>query len=302
MGIARHIYATEPVFRELIDSFHKRLSDHFGAENPQAVQLSNWLLGRADDDVGSAQPTDVHVFALQAGLAHLWHSWGINPDAVTGFGVGQYSAACVAGGLAWEDALMLVVHRESALKQIAGKLADEDLPKHGDKVIDESRATALDEFEALADKFNFYPPNLQLVCSLSGKVIPVHRSLGGSYWRQHLTDGVSPVKSLNALTELNSDWLMEMGPDRLEKRFQLSDWKRESTKVLSTLDTDQDASATLISALGQLYVSGVNPDFDSFDRYWSRQRISLPHYPFQKSRYWITEVAKYSQPQETVSR
>lgn len=301
LGVARQIYATEPVFRELIDSFNKRLSDHFGAGNPQALQLSNWLSGETADDADFLPPTDVHLFALQSGLARLWHSWGIKPDAVTGFGVGQYAAACVAGSLAWEDALMLVVHRETAINQIASQRDGKDHHEKEHENFDENQTTALEQFEANADTFNYYPPNLQLVCSLSGKLVPVHRSLGGSYWRKHLTDACKSLESLDALAELSTDWMMELGPDRLETTDELSNWKCESTEVLSTLDNDRDATSTLLDALGQLYVSGVNPDFVSFDRHWTRQRIRLPNYPFQKSRYWITEVGQYSEPKQTVS-
>src|SRR5581483_3474472 len=47
-----------------------------------------------------AQPA---LFALEYALAQVWRSWGITPDAVLGYGVGAYVAACIAGALSLED-------------------------------------------------------------------------------------------------------------------------------------------------------------------------------------------------------
>nr|WP_239005050.1 SDR family NAD(P)-dependent oxidoreductase [Mycolicibacterium sp. CBMA 360] len=55
-----------------------------------------------------AQPA---IFAVEMGLARLWQSWGIEPDAVLGHSVGQYAAACVAGVFSLEDGARLIAER-----------------------------------------------------------------------------------------------------------------------------------------------------------------------------------------------
>lgn len=40
-------------------------------------------------------------------LAQLWRSWGIEPAALTGHSLGEYTAACLAGVLSLKDALLL---------------------------------------------------------------------------------------------------------------------------------------------------------------------------------------------------
>ncbi|HKV19558.1 MAG TPA: SDR family NAD(P)-dependent oxidoreductase, partial [Mycobacterium sp.] len=55
-----------------------------------------------------AQPA---LFAIEMGLAHLWQSWGFDPDVVLGHSVGQYAAACVAGVLSLEDGALLMAER-----------------------------------------------------------------------------------------------------------------------------------------------------------------------------------------------
>jgi acyl transferase domain-containing protein len=272
LAVARELYAVEPVFRELMDDFDQRLSEHYGTGYERVFRLRDWMTAATHRECQQASSANLLLFALQSGLARLWQSWGVEPDAVFGFGIGQYTAACVAGGLSFSDALMLVVHRESSL----------------------------DQFEALADTFNYYPPNLPLVCSLSAQTVPVHRSLGGSYWRRHLTEAPQLADGLRALTEMDCDFLMEIGPDHLRDDPRLANWNHESDALLPSVNHGQNVTATMLATLGRLYVSGLNPAFKAYDAHWPRRRIGLPHYPFQKKRYWITEVAQYLEPAETV--
>ncbi|KOX04336.1 acyltransferase domain-containing protein, partial [Streptomyces sp. NRRL B-3648] len=71
------------------------------------------LLGRVD----VVQPAS---FAVMVGLAAVWASVGVVPDAVAGHSQGEIAAACVAGALSLEDAARIVAVRSQV---IAGELA-----------------------------------------------------------------------------------------------------------------------------------------------------------------------------------
>ena len=285
---ALQLYRTEPDFRELIAEFDQRLAEYAQQTGTQAEELHNWFAGDTDTE----NLSEIQLFALQAGLAKLWQSWGIEPDVVLGFGVGQYAATCAAGGLCFKDALTLIAQRQAILAQLQAQ------GQGGDAPIDESELPAdivasLDQFEAFADQYNYYPPNLPLICSLSGEMVPVHRSLGGSYWRRHCLAPAMQSKGLEALAEKQCDYVLEIGPSGTEIAIGTDD---TTTQWLASLSDGHDATSSLLGALGQLYVSGAAPDFPAFDRHWPRTRLSLPTYPFQKKRYWITEISDHVEP------
>jgi acyl transferase domain-containing protein/acyl-CoA synthetase (AMP-forming)/AMP-acid ligase II/SAM-dependent methyltransferase/acyl carrier protein len=60
------------------------------------------------DDTGVAQPA---LFALEYALAQTWRHWGIEPAALLGHSVGEFTAACVAGVFSLEDGLKLITER-----------------------------------------------------------------------------------------------------------------------------------------------------------------------------------------------
>ncbi|MFN8060156.1 MAG: SDR family NAD(P)-dependent oxidoreductase [Vicinamibacterales bacterium] len=51
------------------------------------------------------------LFTTSYALARLWMSWGVTPSAMSGHSMGEYVAACLAGVMTLDDALMLVTTR-----------------------------------------------------------------------------------------------------------------------------------------------------------------------------------------------
>ncbi|KWA69864.1 non-ribosomal peptide synthetase [Burkholderia ubonensis] len=86
-GVARELHASEPHFRAAFERC--------------SVPLS-------------ALDTDAGRFAIHFAWAELWNAWGIRPSVVSGHGIGEYVAACVAGVVSLADALRLVAARSDS--------------------------------------------------------------------------------------------------------------------------------------------------------------------------------------------
>ncbi|MCP4661319.1 MAG: amino acid adenylation domain-containing protein [bacterium] len=114
-AVAAELYELEPVFREQLDRCLELAAGGVGETLRQA-------LCRADAEaLDWGQPTavtQVGIFAVEYALARLWKSWGIEPQAVLGYGLGEVVAACLAGVFSLEDALALATARGRLLETL----------------------------------------------------------------------------------------------------------------------------------------------------------------------------------------
>jgi acyl transferase domain-containing protein len=114
-AMGRELLAGEPVFRELItecDALLRPLTKYSLLDELAASETASRL-----DQTAIAQPA---IFALQVGLAALWRSWGIRPDAVVGHSVGEIAALHVAGVLTLGDAIRVVARRGHIMQEATG--------------------------------------------------------------------------------------------------------------------------------------------------------------------------------------
>ena len=113
-GMGRQLYDTQPVFRAVLD----RCDELFRIESDRSVldSLYGERGGGSIDDTRLAQPA---IFAIECALASMWRAWGVEPDAVLGHSLGEYTAAHVAGILSLEDAVKLVAARARLMGSLA---------------------------------------------------------------------------------------------------------------------------------------------------------------------------------------
>ena len=141
-GMARDLYADEPVFRDALDRCAALLMPHLGTDiralifdepetestkgtngsgheihEPRTVDHSTLNTQHAKlTETQFAQPA---LFAVEYALAQLWISWGVQPSAMIGHSVGEYVAACLAGVFTLEDALALIATRGRLMQEMA---------------------------------------------------------------------------------------------------------------------------------------------------------------------------------------
>ncbi|MFI8270204.1 amino acid adenylation domain-containing protein [Streptomyces rubiginosohelvolus] len=114
-GMGRQLLEVEPVFREAVTACDRALQEfadwslveELTADASVSRMTETWL----------AQPAN---FAVQVGLAALWRSHGVRPDAVVGHSTGEIAAFHAAGVYSLRDAARIVVHRSRLQQTLAG--------------------------------------------------------------------------------------------------------------------------------------------------------------------------------------
>lgn len=110
-GMARELYATEPVFQDWMDrgleTLQKQLDyDIRALWLPEAAQHAEAV---EKLKLPSAQLPLIMI--VEYALAQLWMSWGVKPAALVGHSMGENTAACLAGVMSFEDCIGLVLLR-----------------------------------------------------------------------------------------------------------------------------------------------------------------------------------------------
>jgi len=111
-GMARALYAQQPVFRAALDECAQALAGVL--QRP----LLDVMFDEAGSALGETRYTQPALFSLEIALAKLWAAWGIAPDVVIGHSVGEYAAACVAGVMTLPQALALIAERGRLMQSL----------------------------------------------------------------------------------------------------------------------------------------------------------------------------------------
>lgn len=115
-GMGQALLVNEPVFREAIEACDAALRPFVAFSLVDLLshpERAAWL-----EDIATVQPA---LFAMQVGLAALWRSWGVEPDAVIGHSMGEVAAATVAGALSLADAARIISRRSQIMQRLCGQ-------------------------------------------------------------------------------------------------------------------------------------------------------------------------------------
>ncbi|MET0237184.1 MAG: acyltransferase domain-containing protein, partial [Kibdelosporangium sp.] len=140
----------------------------------------------------------------------------------------------------------------------------------------------LPEFRRVAEGLSYAAPRIAIVSNLTGRLVD---SYDAEYWVRHVREPVRFFDGIQRLLGLGVTTFAELGPDGM-----LAAMGREC--VSSDVDSafipmqrrDREESTAAMTALAQLHVRGVSPD-------WRRilaggRRVDLPTYAFQRRRFW----------------
>jgi amino acid adenylation domain-containing protein len=146
----------------------------------------------------------------------------------------------------------------------------------------------LGEIESAAASVRLASPQIPFASCVTGGWTDAAQATDPKYWAHH---GRAPVRFADALSTAAQDlpaFLLEVGPGRTLSALaaQVVDRKKRRGIAASLENEDTDG---LSDALAALWTAGFAPDWDATADTHGR-RISLPTYPFQRSRHWIARA------------
>lgn len=343
LGMGRGLYASEPVFREALDSCADLLRPHLGCDIRETMMPGTGAIPFADrsaDKLDYTTFTQPAIFCLEYSLAKLWISWGVKPKVLIGHSIGEFTCAVIAGVMSLEDAIALVAERgrlmgdlppgamlsvRAPLEQVERKLGTElsvaaiNAPNlcvvaGRDKDIDDLKERlasdgtrcqrlktshafhswmmkdAVKPFRAIVDRVELRRPQIDIISTVTGDIMSANDAQSSDYWADHLVNTVRFSDAIVRLCELGNFAILEVGPRRtmstLAARITPAGYP-SAIPSLSDTSNDHAEQLALATAIGQLWTSGIEMDWEAYFQNRNANRVQLPTYPFDRKRYWV---------------
>ncbi|MCB0083007.1 MAG: type I polyketide synthase, partial [Caldilineaceae bacterium] len=145
----------------------------------------------------------------------------------------------------------------------------------------------LTELAAEAALIDFQPLQIELVSTLTGRLLPVGYRFRAQHWRDHARQPVRFTQAVDLLIAQGQRHFLEIGPTPvlcgLGKRYVVDgtvDW-------LPSQNPHQADWKTFLDSLASLYLLGLPIEWQALYQPVAPPRLALPTYPFQRKRYWL---------------
>lgn len=134
-------------------------------------------------------------------------------------------------------------------------------------------------------------PEQPYISGVTGDWVSAEQTTDPSYWARHARESVRFADGIATLARGLSPILLEVGPGAALASFALQGAGAGRAAISCLPDAQGDAEAMLAAALGRLWTAGIAPDWSAYQAGGQPHRVSLPTYPFERSRHWVEAPA-----------
>ena len=161
----------------------------------------------------------------------------------------------------------------------------------------------LELFEERLRGISFAAPKVPFISNLTGDWIRPEEAIDPSYWVRQIRETVRFGDGVATLCEEPARVFLEVGPGntltrlagahpaKKPQQIALAAMRHPGDKTQASSEGDDRETSpeveVLLTALGRLWLAGVQVDWRGFYRHERRSRWPLPTYPFERRRYWI---------------
>lgn len=152
----------------------------------------------------------------------------------------------------------------------------------------------LDPFEKIVNKIQLNKPSVPILSTVTGDWLKDEEATSPTYWANHLRATVVFGDSIKKLISENYQVFIEVGPGSTTATLTRQQATGKSLVIVSSLEKELVQGSSyrpLLKALGQLWLSGIQPDWNAFYNYSSRPiPEGLPTYSFDRKRFWVNPL------------
>ena len=228
--MGHEIYHNEPCYRYWIDRCADLLIPLLGVDVRTVLYPTHEQVETSFEYLQRKEIGNAALFITEYALAKLWEEWGIFPQAMIGYGLGECVAACLAEVFTLEEALQLIVDRN------------------------------------FAKKTNLFLPKIPFLSNLTGTWIVPEQALSSDYWFQQSQNIMKVPADVELFEDLNRIFIAIGLQSALCDTIK-SHLPNITGLVLPSLpdsNRHQKDIEVLLMSLGHLWCAGMTIDWSGF--------------------------------------
>ncbi|MDB5149021.1 MAG: amino acid adenylation protein, partial [Mucilaginibacter sp.] len=162
----------------------------------------------------------------------------------------------------------------------------------------------LEPFKAVVKSVTLNKPVKPLISTVTGTWLSEAQATDPEYWAQHLRSTVRFAAALDTVTEDDSRLLLESGPGNILATLARQHTAGKNLSIISGFEQTDTLTEyhSLLKALGQLWLNGIEPNWEATYLGQNRKRIDIPTYAFDHKRYWLEPAVTINIVPETLTQ
>ena len=152
----------------------------------------------------------------------------------------------------------------------------------------------LEAFSEIANAVTYRSPQKPLFSNLTG-AMATHSMASPDYWVRHISEPVRFQQGLTAMARAGYDTFLEIGPKPSLTGLAKIVLEVSQPTCLASTRTGEAPRQTMLTSLAKLYEMGQPIRWQAV-AHGPDTRIDLPHYPWQRHRYWLPDLPSQASP------
>ncbi len=153
-----------------------------------------------------------------------------------------------------------------------------------------SMAPVVERFKEVTSKVTYSMPQIPIVADITGEIVTNDKLSHPDYWNNHIVDTVRFYDAVRTIETEGYEILIEVGSHSVLSGIASECMKNERAIILPSLRYRKGDWEQLLNTIGELYTNGININWDELNKYYSKKKVMLPTYPFQRKKYWKYDV------------
>ncbi|AYL95861.1 polyketide synthase [Mucilaginibacter celer] len=162
----------------------------------------------------------------------------------------------------------------------------------------------VEPFKAVVQSVKLNPPLKPVVSTVTGTWLSEAEATDPDYWAQHLRKTVRFAAALDTVLANEGRLLLESGPGNILATLARQHTAGKTIPVISGFEKSETLSEyhSLLKALGQLWLNGIEADWKATYLGQNRKRIDIPTYAFDHKRCWLEPAVTINMVPETLTQ